>query len=186
MLWVNQKGEEKRFTFGDLMQESDGAFKILQKHGICKGDRVLIMLPRIPEWWILIIALIKLGAVYSPAPTMLTTNDIVYRLTTGKFTLVITDIENAQKVTLATKEFRSDITCMVADGELPDWISYPAERASQGQLLSILGNIPPEKTKATDPLVIFFTSGTPAIRKWYSIITATRSVILSPRGYGRT
>jgi acyl-coenzyme A synthetase/AMP-(fatty) acid ligase len=34
------------------------------------------LLHRIPEWWILIIALIKLGAVYSPAPTMLTTKDI--------------------------------------------------------------------------------------------------------------
>jgi acetyl-CoA synthetase len=160
LLWVNQKGEEKRFTFADLMQESDLAEKILQNLGIRKGDRVLIMLPRIPEWWILIIALIKLGAVYSPAPTMLTTKDIVYRLTTGKFALVITDIENAQKVTLATKEFRSEVTCMVADGELPYWISFPEERASHGQQSSKIGNIPPEKTKATDPLVIFFTSGT--------------------------
>jgi len=160
LLWVNQKGEEKRFTFADLMQESDLALKILQNLGIRKGDRVLIMLPRIPEWWILIIALIKLGAVYSPAPTMLTTNDIVYRLTTGKFTLVITDIENTQKVTLATKESRSEVTCMVADGELPDWISFPEEHASHGQQSSMPGNIPPEMTKATDHLVLFFTSGT--------------------------
>ena len=160
LLWVNQKGEEKKFTFGDLMYESDRALKILQKQGICKGDRVLIMLPRIPEWWFFIVALIKLGAVYSPAPTMLTAKDIVYRLTTAKFTLVITDLENAQKVILATKESRSDVTCMVADGELPGWISYPAERTSLAQMSSAVDNAFPEKTKATDPLVIFFTSGT--------------------------
>ena len=160
LLWVNQKGEEKKFTFGDLMYESDRALKILQKQGICKGDRVLIMLPRIPEWWFFIVALIKLGAVYSPAPTMLTAKDISYRLTTGGFCLVITNSENAPKVTLAKKESRLAVSCMVVDGELPDWISYIAERASPDQLSSIPGTIPPEKTKATDPLVIFFTSGT--------------------------
>jgi len=160
LLWVNQKGEERRFTFADLMQESDLAVRILQKMGICKGDRVLIMLPRIPEWWFFIVALIKLGAVYSPAPTMLTAKDISYRLTTGGFCLVITNSENAKKVTLAKKESRLAVSCMVVDGELPDWISYIAERASPDQLSSMPGTIPPEKTKATDPLVIFFTSGT--------------------------
>src|SRR5512136_471406 len=85
LLWVNQNGEEKRFTFSDLKQESDLAARVLQDAGIRKGDRVLIMLPRIPAWWFFIIALIKLGAVYSPAPAMLTAKDIAYRLTTGRF-----------------------------------------------------------------------------------------------------
>jgi len=160
LLWVNQKGEEKRFTFADLMQESDLIVKILQNMGIRKGDRVLIMLPRIPEWWFFITALIKLGAVYSPAPTMLTAKDISYRLTTGGFCLVITTRENAPKVTSAKKESGSALSCMVVDGEQPDWISYTAERTSLAQRSSALDSTFPEKTKATDPLVIFFTSGT--------------------------
>ena len=45
LLWVNQDGEEKRFTFADLKLESDLALKILQDRGIRKGDRVLILLP---------------------------------------------------------------------------------------------------------------------------------------------
>ena len=107
LLWVNQDGEEKRFTFADLKTESDLALKILQDRGIRKGDRVLILLPRIPAWWFFIIALIKLGAVYSPAPTMLTSKDISYRLITGKFALIITDSENAPKVSLALDESRA-------------------------------------------------------------------------------
>jgi acetyl-CoA synthetase len=160
LLWVNQKGEEKRFTFADLMQESDLTVKVLQKTGIRKGDRVLIMLPRIPEWWFFIIALIKLGAVYSPAPTMLTAKDISYRLTTGGFRLVITTSENAPKVTSAKKESGSALSCMVVDGEQPDWISFSAERTSLAQMSSAVDNVFLKKTKATDPLVIFFTSGT--------------------------
>ncbi len=160
LVWVKQNGEEKRFTFGDLKRESDLAVKILQNLGIRRGDRVLIMLPRIPEWWFFVIALIKLGAVYSPAPTMLTTHDISYRLTIGGFSLVITDSENTPKVSRAKKETRLVVSCMVVDGEIPDWISFLAERLSLEQKASIVVNIPPEKTKATDPLVIFFTSGT--------------------------
>jgi acetyl-CoA synthetase len=160
LLWVNQEGREERFTFTDLKIESDVAARVLQDAGIQKGDRVLIMLPRIPAWWFFIIALIKLGAVYSPAPAMLTAKDISYRLTTGRFSLVITDTENAPKVTLAKEESRSAVGCLVVDGELPGWISYPAERATLSQQYPVPGPVSPERTKASDPLVIFFTSGT--------------------------
>jgi acetyl-CoA synthetase len=142
------------------MLESDLALKILQDRGIRKGDRVMILLPRIPAWWFFIIALIKLGAVYSPAPTMLTPKDIVYRFITGKFALIITDSENAPKVSLAQDESDRAVSCIIVDGEHPGWTSYPAERASLTQQSPVPHPVRPEKTKATDPLVIFFTSGT--------------------------
>ena len=64
MLWVSQQGEERRYSFRDMKLGSDLAAQILDDVGISKGARVFIMLPRIPEWWILVVALIKLGAVY--------------------------------------------------------------------------------------------------------------------------
>jgi len=173
LLWVNQEGEKKRFTFADLKIESDLALKILQDRGIRKGDRVLILLPRIPAWWFFIIALIKLGAVYSPAPTMLTSKDISYRLITGKFALIITDSENAPKVSLARVESLAEVSCMVVNGELPGWTSYPAERATLQQQSPVPRPTRPEKTKATDPLVIFFTSGT----------TGNPKMVLHPHSY---
>ena len=66
MIWVTQKGEEKKFTFQEPKNQSSQAANILLKYGINKGDRVLIMLLRIPEWWNFSIALIKLGAVICP------------------------------------------------------------------------------------------------------------------------
>lgn len=52
MIWANQKGEEKRYTFHDLSKLSNQAANLLIKHGITSGDRVMLMLPRLPEWWI--------------------------------------------------------------------------------------------------------------------------------------
>ncbi|MDD1682197.1 MAG: AMP-binding protein, partial [Methanoregula sp.] len=98
LLWVNQQGAVQRYSFRDIRTGSDRAVRLLHELGISQGDRVFIMLPRIPEWWVLIVALIKLGAVYTPAPTMLTPHDISYRLQTGGFALIITDLENAPKV----------------------------------------------------------------------------------------
>jgi len=161
LLWVDQQGQEERYTFRDMKIESDRAAQILNTCGISKGDRVFIMLPRIPEWWILIIALIKLGAVYTPAPTMLTPHDLMYRFKTGGFALVITDMENAHKIEEALKEGPSAERCMLVDGELPSWISYPRELASRASHPKTAGYpLFQEMTKSSDPLVIFFTSGT--------------------------
>ena len=72
MIWVSQDGSEKKYTFRDLRNLSVEAANILIKYGVKKGDRVMLMLHRVPEWWVFVIALIKLGAVFCPAPTMLT------------------------------------------------------------------------------------------------------------------
>ena len=98
MIWVNQQGVEKKFTFWDMMIHSNEAANILMKFGIQKGDRVLLMLPRVPEWWILVLGIMKLGAVFCPSPHMLTVKDIAYRIKVGNFKMVITDSDNMDKV----------------------------------------------------------------------------------------
>ena len=52
MIWVNQQGRERKLTYFDFSRLSNQAANLLFKHGVSKGDRVFIMLPRIPEWWI--------------------------------------------------------------------------------------------------------------------------------------
>ena len=59
MIWVDQHGHEKKYTFHDLRKLSIQAANLLLKHGISKGDRVIMMLPRLPEWWIFSLALIR-------------------------------------------------------------------------------------------------------------------------------
>ncbi len=160
LFWVNQQGNEKRYSFRDLKIGSDLAARILYESGIRKGDRVFVLLPRIPEWWILVVALIKLGAVYTPAPTLLTPHDISYRLGVGGFALVITDHENAPKVEEAVRDGLARPKCMVVDGEMPGWISYPGKIAEVSSRTEAEGKIPAVKTRSSDPLLVFFTSGT--------------------------
>jgi acetyl-CoA synthetase len=161
MIWVNQEGVEKKYTFWDLMRLSNQIVNIMIKYGINKGDRVLIMLPRVPEWWTFTLALIKRGAVYCPAPTMLTPKDLKYRINLADIKMVITMQEQADKIDEIAKECPS-LTCrLMIDGKRPGWISYPVELDYPAPVSAKIVNLPgTKKTKSTDPLVIFFTSGT--------------------------
>jgi len=161
MIWVNQQGEEKKFTFYDLMRMSNQIVNMLIKYGVNKGDRVMIMLPRVPEWWTATIALIKRGAVYVPAPTMLTAKDLKYRINLADIKMIITSEEYADKIEEVQKECPS-LTCkLLIDGRRKGWISYPVELDYPAPVSTKLVTLPNQKkTKSTDPLVIFFTSGT--------------------------
>ena len=153
LFWVSQEREERRYTFQDLKKESDRVAGLLHEHGIEKGDRVFLLLPRIPEWWIAILACIKVGAVYSPAPTMLTEKDVQYRLVIGSFRMVITDGENAPKFDAVREACPSVASYVVVAGEREGWIRFDTRSGT-------LKRTSVERTRTSDPLVIFFTSGT--------------------------
>ena len=72
MLWTNDQGEEKRFTFRDLKEVSDQAAAYLLQLGIRRGDSVMLMLGRRYEFWVTMLALHKIGAVAIPATHLLT------------------------------------------------------------------------------------------------------------------
>jgi acetyl-CoA synthetase len=161
MIWVNQDGDEKKFSFWDLMRLSNQIVNMMIKYGVNKGDRVLIMLPRVPEWWTFTLALIKRGAVYCPAPTMLTPKDLKYRINIADIKMVITNEEHADKIDAIAKECPTLSCRMLVDGRRPGWISYPVELEYPAPVSAKLVNLPSmKKTKSTDPLLIFFTSGT--------------------------
>jgi acetyl-CoA synthetase len=161
MIWVNQEGEEKKYSFRDLKNLSNQVANILIKYGIQKGDRVLLMLPRVPEWWIFVTGLIKLGAVFCPCPTMLTGKDIRYRLNSGKFKMIITNIENSAKVEEVTDECPALACRFLVDGKLPGWVSFPDELLYPAPVSFRSVNLPVgQKTRSSDPMLIYFTSGT--------------------------
>ena len=77
--WCDEKGAEAAFTYAEMKNLSDKAANVLQKAGIGKGDPVMLILKRRWEYWPIILALHKLGAIAIPATHLLTTKDIVYR-----------------------------------------------------------------------------------------------------------
>ncbi len=159
MLWVNQQGEEKRFTFYDFSRLSNQAANLFLRLGISKGDAVMIMLPRIPEWWVVSLALIKLGAIQCPSPSLLTSADLRQRVKMGRFKMVITDTTNADKFDEIFDDCPLLQQRVLIEGERHGWISYQD---------IVNGRVPVAKhqvqskvqTLATDPMLIIFTSGT--------------------------
>lgn len=156
LVWCNVAGDERRFTFGEMKELSDRAAVFLRKAGVGKGDRVMLMLKRHHEYWYTILALHKLGAVAVPATHMLTVKDIVYRVQSASIKAVVCTPEGevadyvaeAQKVcpTLAVKV----IVRQPKEGFLllDDGLREPADGFERVPTLS------------TDPLLMYFTSGT--------------------------
>ena len=89
ILWTNDQGEEIRTTYGELKEQTDQAASYLQSLGIGKNDPVMLILKRHYEWWVIMLALCKIGAIVIPATHMLTKHDIVYRNTRASVKAII-------------------------------------------------------------------------------------------------
>ena len=79
LVWVNEAGEERTFTFTDMKRLSNRAANFFKKLGLKKGDVALMILRRRWEYWVCATALHKLGVILIPANLQLTKKDIVYR-----------------------------------------------------------------------------------------------------------
>ncbi len=163
MIWTNQEGKERYYTFRHMMNLSNQIANMMFKQNIGKGDRVMILLPRVPEWWTFALASIKIGAVFCPSPVILTPHDLKYRINQGKFKMIVTNMENSWKIEEIVKDCPTLKIKFMTDGDLNGWINYQKELlypAKASTRLSPL--IRRTRTKATDPMLIFFSSGTSA------------------------
>src|SRR2546428_10178442 len=98
-LWCVREHDstEQKLTFRQLAHNVRRAASFFHQLGVKRGDRVLIITPRVPEWWIAMLGLIRLGAVPIPGTPLLTGRDIKYRLETSEAAALITDQEGAAK-----------------------------------------------------------------------------------------
>jgi len=152
-------GQVRRFSFADLARASDRAARFLAAQGVRKGDRVFVMLPRIPDWYDVVLGCIKLGAVPMPATTLLTPRDIAYRVTQAEAAVAVVDAEGAGKVDEVAADCPSLRTKVRLGGAATDagWLSWADGLAEAGD-----GPPEAEPTRADDPMLLYFTSGTVA------------------------
>ncbi|MFQ5744809.1 MAG: AMP-binding protein [Acidobacteriota bacterium] len=96
--WVDDAGHEVKRTFAELCVESRKLCNALAEKGVKRGDVVVVILPRLIEWWVINIACLRMGAVISPGTTQLKAKDIRYRLLAAEAACIITDAEVAPRV----------------------------------------------------------------------------------------
>lgn len=89
LLWTDEDGKERQYSFADMKEMSDRTAAFYQSLGIGRGDMVMLILKRNIEFWFSIIALHKLGAVTIPASHLLTEKDIIYRTNAASIKMIV-------------------------------------------------------------------------------------------------
>ena len=164
LLWISHDLEEKKFSFADIMHMSNQVANYFLSLGIRKGDRILVVLRRHYNFWISMIALHKIGAVAVPATIQLKKKDLLYRIKEADINAIIcvSTEECVEEAELAIKELKKDIIKISSDGIRNGW--YDIEDAYK-RCSTKLKIDPNRMPKSSEPMLMFFTSGTTAYPK---------------------
>jgi len=163
LIWCDSQGREERYTFADISRLSNQFANLLQASGINKGDRLIIMLPRIPQWQIAMVGCLKLGAIPVPCITMLSKKDVQYRVEHSGAIGAVTTAENIDKF--------SDLPGLslnVSVGRTEEWLDFDSDVQACSK------DFVPVKMAMEDPAIIYYTSGSTGNPK--GVTHATRSL----------
>jgi acetyl-CoA synthetase len=152
---LRDDGDETVLTFAELSARSSQLANRLRGLGARRGDRILVMLPNVVPLWETLLGAMKLGLVVVPATTQLGRADLADRLGRGAIRHVVTDTDGAAKLEGVGRE-----CARIALGPAPaGWHAYEEAYAEPASFT------PDGVTRATDPFLLYFTSGTTALPK---------------------
>ncbi len=155
----NTRGESAKWTFRELQEVSCKLAGFLKSIGIRKGDRVGVMLPKVPELVVSSLAIWRIGAAYVPLFTAFGPDAMDYRLLDSDTRVVVTNAANRPKVnaTSAYKQGKLEVVTLsgshgegLEKGDFSFW--HELKRADP--LYS------PEPISPEDMIVMLYTSGT--------------------------
>jgi acyl-coenzyme A synthetase/AMP-(fatty) acid ligase len=149
LIWCDEAGAERRFTYAEMSALTNRMANALAAAGIGTGDRVIVMLPRIPEWQIAMVGCLKLGAIPIPCVEMLTERDIAYRLGNSEARGAITTATNTHKFAGGAHL----VARLAVGGSEPGWQPLDATLAEASDRFS------PVPLGAGEPAVMYYTSG---------------------------
>jgi acetyl-CoA synthetase len=148
---VEDYGAEVRLSYAELAERSNRVATYFRRHRVERGDRILMMLPNCVQIWEVMLAAMKLGACVIPATTLLTQEDLRDRIERGKVRHVVTDPAGAEKL-----HGLEGIGRHVVGELVPGWMPFDAAYQEASWF------IPHGETMSSDPVLLYFTSGTTA------------------------
>ena len=160
LVWIDDNDEEEIFTFDDISRESKRAAYWLVSKGIKKGDTVMLMLRRRYEWWILLPALHRIGAIVIPATDQLLQSDIEYRTNAADVKMIFCyDNPLVQEEIEKALPKSQSVKMLVTVGKSREgWINFHEEyERMPAEFPRPVGDA---ATHNDDPMLIYFTSGT--------------------------
>ncbi|MEZ5817999.1 MAG: AMP-binding protein [Hyphomicrobiaceae bacterium] len=150
LAWENAAGETVEYRFSDISRQSKRLADALSRAGVAKGDRVIVMLPRIPEWQVALVACLRIGAVAIPCIEMLTVRDIAYRVENSEAKAVICRAEQVDKFLRVGA--RVPVKVAIGGGGA-GWLSWADAMASGAETFT------GPRIDIEDPAVMYYTSG---------------------------
>ena len=165
LVWCNDHGEERTFTFKDISRLSNQAANYFKSIGIKKGDVVMMILRRRWEYWICAVALNKIGAVIIPSTLQLTKKDIIYRGNAAKVSafVCINDDFVIKQVEDSLTEIPTVKHHIVVGEKRDGWEFFEEEIAKHSDRFERpTGD---QATNWNDIMLVYFTSGTTGMPK---------------------
>ena len=154
LLWEDQEGNRAHLTFGDFKEQSNRIANVLSELGIGAGDPILLVLPRIPIWQAAYIGALKVGAIVVPCTAMLREKDLVYRANHSGAKAIIASVESATMVGDLRTQCPTLAHYLIVGAARSGWRSLPEEMKKASAKFNVA------KTRATDPAICYYTSGT--------------------------
>lgn len=154
MLWCNDQGAEVRLTFGDIRRLSTQAANLFRARGLQKGDVLLVALRMHWEFWVAALAAHKLGLVLSPVYYLLTQEDLAYRMEAAQTKAVLCCREGGAAETVWAAAEQARVPLRFALGPGGGFEDFSAALATQPE------EMPRVPTRAHEPMLLYFTSGT--------------------------
>ncbi len=154
MVWRGRDGERRTVTFREFANGSKRIANVFARHGIGRGENVVVVLSRIPAWWETLLALMRLGAVAVPGTTLLTGRDFVFRSNSAKAKAIVTDAENVHKVIEVRGQLETVQTVFVVGDAPAGAVNLLDEAAREAPVFAS------EPFPSSEPMLIYFTSGT--------------------------
>ena len=152
-LWVvDEGGSEHKLSYAQMAKRSNQVANHLRRLGVQRGERILLMLGNEVPLWEIMLAAIKLGVVVSPATTLLTPTDLLDRFQRGGIKHVVTGVANTAKF----ENISGDYTRIAVGGGASGWQEF-ADSHKESERFS-----PHGETLGSDPMLLYFTSGTTA------------------------
>jgi acetyl-CoA synthetase len=165
LVWCDDDGEEKTFTFAEMSKLSNQAANYFKSLGLHKGSVVMMILRRRYEYWICATALIKMGVIIIPGTLQLTTHDLVYRAKAANIEMFIgiDDDFVVEQIENTVKEVPEVKNIMLVNGHRDGWLNL--HDGMEGQSDVFERPTGDERTHNTDIMQIYFTSGTTGMPK---------------------
>ena len=156
LVWCNTENEERIFSFGEIKKYSNRMANVFKNSGIRRGMRVMLILKRHYEYWFAAVALHKLGVTVIPATHMLTVSDYVYRIRMSRVDAIVCTPYSGvpEKILASVEEAQAQCTLWCVKKDVPGFRNLTAEMETAADILDR------EATAASDPMLLYFTSGT--------------------------